>query len=517
MKKIPIKYLLALSLGLLSTTIFATTENQSEASETKMKQPTDEEVASLTNQLIELIDQNSQDFEKFREVIESGADVKAKGKNGFTALHRAAEHGRMELVNELVSRKAEINAKTSRADVPLHLAVKGQHVDVVQYLIGEHAEVNVKNGSKLSPLHLAIREKNIEIVKILIEGGANLQGKTSSRVQTPLHLAVKLESFEIVQALIAAKANVNAKNGFKETALHLAIRGNSIEIVQALIDANANLNEVDDRNRTPLHLATGKGSLEIVQALIAAKADLNAADNHGQTPLHLALKFPEIVQALIAAGANVNAEDSRGHTPLDYLPPNSDEIEAMFKEKGGEKRKPLGEKFFDRKNGGHGGFRRGPGAPGRKNPGNRPHDPRHFDRKGRPARFRGPRPDERDPNGEQRGRFKNGGHGGFRRGPGAPGRKNPGNRPHYPGHFDQRGRPDRFRGPRPDERDPNGKQRGRFKNGGHGGFRRGPGAPGRENPENRPHDPGHFDQKERPAESHVPNPDKTNSSGEQQS
>jgi ankyrin repeat protein len=423
----------------------------------------------------------------------------------------------MELVKELVSRKAEINAKTSRADVPLHLAVKGQHVDVVQYLIEEHAEVSVENESKRSPLHLAIREKNIEIVRILIDKEANLQGKAFPGLQMPLHLAVKLESLEIVQALIAAKANINAKNGFKETPLHLAIRGNSIEIVQALIDANANLDEVDDRSRTPLHLASREGLLEIVQILINAKVNLNAADNHGQTPLHLALKLPEIVQALIAAGANVNAEDSRGHTPLDYLPPNSDEIEAMFKEKGGEKRKPLGEEFFDRKNGGHGRFHRGPRPPGRKNPGNRPHDPRHFDQMGRPDRFRGPRPDKRDPNGEQRGRFKNGGHGRFRRGPGAPGRENPENRPHYPRHFDQRVRPDRFRGPRPDERDPNGKQRGRFKNGGHGGFRRGPGAPGRENPENRPHYPGHFDQKNGPNRFRNPNFDETNSSGEQQS
>jgi ankyrin repeat protein len=52
-------------------------------------------------------------IEVMRLLIKKGADVKAKSPDGFTALISAASHGNVEAVKLLLARGADVNAQSS--------------------------------------------------------------------------------------------------------------------------------------------------------------------------------------------------------------------------------------------------------------------------------------------------------------------------------------------------------------------------------------------------------------------
>jgi ankyrin repeat protein len=52
-------------------------------------------------------------------LIDAGADVNTRGKNGNTPLHDAVSFGNLDMVKYLVSRGADVNAKNDLGLTPL--------------------------------------------------------------------------------------------------------------------------------------------------------------------------------------------------------------------------------------------------------------------------------------------------------------------------------------------------------------------------------------------------------------
>jgi ankyrin repeat protein len=69
-----------------------------------------------------------------RLLVEKGADVKAKGNAGATALHGAAWKGHEAVVRLLVEKGANVKAKNKYGSTPLDMAAK--HEAVVRLLKG---------------------------------------------------------------------------------------------------------------------------------------------------------------------------------------------------------------------------------------------------------------------------------------------------------------------------------------------------------------------------------------------
>ena len=67
-------------------------------------------------------------------LLESGADVGAKGEAGDTALHRAASFGNAELVRLLLAKKAPTDTKNNDGFTPLGLATLRENDAIVTLL-----------------------------------------------------------------------------------------------------------------------------------------------------------------------------------------------------------------------------------------------------------------------------------------------------------------------------------------------------------------------------------------------
>ena len=95
-------------------------------------------------------------LELVKELLEQGAEINARDKYGWTALHFASLYGHLEIVKELHEAGAEIEAKTNNNGMTaLHYASRNGHLEIVKYLVEKGADIEAKTNYNKTSLHLA--------------------------------------------------------------------------------------------------------------------------------------------------------------------------------------------------------------------------------------------------------------------------------------------------------------------------------------------------------------------------
>jgi ankyrin repeat protein len=82
--------------------------------------------------LHDAIEQSCQDEAVY--LLNQGANINAKTKEGMTPLHIAAQNGDLNLINLLINRGADINAVDGSGWTPLDRATKWEHSDAADLL-----------------------------------------------------------------------------------------------------------------------------------------------------------------------------------------------------------------------------------------------------------------------------------------------------------------------------------------------------------------------------------------------
>ncbi len=135
-------------------------------------------------------------------MIEAGVRDQSVDANGNHALHVAAKHNRVELVEALLRRRDldgafGIDDPNALGRTPLAVAAEFGNVDVVEAMVGFAAEtepyapidlIRSRDLGGNTPLHLAAESGHVEMVRRLIAGGAD-RAATNNNGQTPADLA----------------------------------------------------------------------------------------------------------------------------------------------------------------------------------------------------------------------------------------------------------------------------------------------------------------------------------------
>jgi hypothetical protein len=167
-----------------------------------------------------------------RRLMAQSHPVDGKGRDGFTALMRAAMCGRTENVKVLLDHGADANTSDSRGITALHLSALVGEPGSTQALLDASAEVNAKTLINWTPLMFAATRGMMDVVKALVKAGADQSGE-GPQGQSAISLALTREHLDVVTFLVDEGGSV-PRNVFGRMALSKASDLGLHDLVQRL-------------------------------------------------------------------------------------------------------------------------------------------------------------------------------------------------------------------------------------------------------------------------------------------
>ncbi|KIL90294.1 hypothetical protein FAVG1_06024 [Fusarium avenaceum] len=288
----------------------------------------------------------SLDHEAVVEILlKNGARVDWVTANGSQVLHHTTKKSIFEV---LFRHGADIHARGPEGFTCLFTTIeRSAPLDTVEFLLNHGADIKARDDRGNTCLHLAMYKASdpFSIAKLLLQNGVIVNGR-NYRGETCLHvLRHRFDSVpdveQLFQLLYRHGADFNIRDDRGNTPLHL-IRLNTewTNFAPLIKQPGLDLNARNLRGKTPLHYVALERQLNIAALLVNGGADVNSVDTHGRTPLNEAIlgRDMRLVQLLINNGADINSVDDDGRTPLDDATRRGDlRIIGLLIDNGAEK------------------------------------------------------------------------------------------------------------------------------------------------------------------------------------
>ncbi|TSM20271.1 Palmitoyltransferase ZDHHC13 [Bagarius yarrelli] len=160
-------------------------------------------------------------FDRCKELIEAGYDVRQPDKENVTLLHWAAinnradllKQGHLQIVIQLMRYGADPSLVDGEGYGSLHLAVLFQHMPIAAYLMAKGQEVDAPDANGQTPLMLAAQKIiGPEPTNFLLRCNASVNVVDKVNRNSPLHCAVLAGNVDAAHILLEAGANLELQN-----------------------------------------------------------------------------------------------------------------------------------------------------------------------------------------------------------------------------------------------------------------------------------------------------------------
>ncbi|MDR1786592.1 MAG: ankyrin repeat domain-containing protein [Spirochaetaceae bacterium] len=263
-------------------------------------------------------------------LVGRGSDVFAADIEGKTPLSKALDRG-TELLENLVT-PYTVKQRDSQGNTALHLAVSNATDETirsipgssrpddsalkeVEYLIRSGSDVNSRNKIGDTPLVEAVRNNYKPLGEVLLANGADVFAANSGG-QSPLKLAIGNQDEQ--RDWVLTPEVMASTDGGGNTPLHYAAEWGYQWAARYLAEQGGDINRRNATGETPIFRAAQSNDAQMVELLASLGADVNARDYLGNTPLHACVRWSshEAAEALIALHADLDAANLVEKTPL---------------------------------------------------------------------------------------------------------------------------------------------------------------------------------------------------------
>ena len=230
-------------------------------------------------------------------------DTSSQRPREISALHQAALHGHVRIVDALLAAKASVGR-----DTILTTALRHGRAAVVHTLLAHKADAS-------AALRASVKHGRADCVELLLDSVAG----PGAYMLTALQAAVTHRAgLGCVNALLQHKNTGLLGAAAADDLSVLLWRVSAPCVALALLNHKASVEARDERRQTPLHVAAHRGCTGVARALLDHKADVLALDRKQRSPLHAAARSRNfsVAKLLLARGAHPGAVDFKGLTPL---------------------------------------------------------------------------------------------------------------------------------------------------------------------------------------------------------
>mmetsp|Transcript_45156 Transcript_45156/g.133669 ORF Transcript_45156/g.133669 Transcript_45156/m.133669 type:complete len:1204 (-) Transcript_45156:96-3707(-) len=222
--------------------------------------------------------------------------------NGDTAIHMAAEAGRLDTLRTLIGGMLSADFINNRGETPLHYAAHGGHLGCFVALIEDRGQGPACDsgaediGGRNVLMHACI-SGHLDLVNLLV---SNRDGTHQDLAFTPLdvnhqdkmgitalQLAAREGHWHLLPSLVLGGANLAAKDNDGFSALHFAAIEDEALAVSCLLDLGVDPDVGDGKGWTALMHASVRGCDEAARVLVDGGADIDARNWDGDTALQL--------------------------------------------------------------------------------------------------------------------------------------------------------------------------------------------------------------------------------------
>ena len=269
-------------------------------------------------------------------LLARGADPLKGNTGNRLPLHFAAEAGHLAVVSLLLKQPSvDPNSKDNLGQTALFKAADNGHSDIVEILLQQEGiSPDAASNDGFTPLLQTIFGRHQTIVKLLLERpdvNPNLRDTTYN--QTPLWMASTAGDQILGMFLHRKDIEINGQSRRGETPLYQAIQYKRISAAKMLLDAGADPNVLTDEKRCILSWAAAEGSEESIELLLKQPSiQLDIPDKLGQTPLLRAADagHNKCMRMLLDKGASVKHADEEGRTALSLAAIKGHKVAAKF-------------------------------------------------------------------------------------------------------------------------------------------------------------------------------------------